>query len=297
MARLAALRIAMPRSVLARQAERSGQRVAGQRIREADHARAALSLTRSHATATTRLVKAALFVVASATCVALVSPIAHADDPVAPTGAAEPDGPPDIIRRAATALEEGRYAEARELFTTAYQLTPVPKVLFALGQCEFNLNNFAAAIDYYQRFLDSNPEPREAALAQQAIGAARARLAAPPPRVIERERPAPTYERDWDVWSTSLVSVGGAAAITGTIVLVHGFRMGREVRANETAVLYQQRLDRSKRWQWRGLGVAAAGTAIVAAALVRFAVHRVEVAPIAPGPSPGSMGLAVGRSW
>jgi tetratricopeptide (TPR) repeat protein len=230
-------------------------------------------------------VRAAWIVVVSA--LALAAGRAHAEEP-------QPEGPPDIVKRAAKALEEGRYEEARGLFITAYSLTPQPKILFALGQVEFNLENFPAAVDYYQKFLDSNPEPREAALAQQAIGAARARLAAPPPRVIEKEMPAPTFERDWDGWNTSLVVVGGAAAIAGAVVLIHGYRMGREVRTMETARLYGDRLERSKRWQWTGLGVASAGTLIATAALVRFAVHRVEVAPIA---SPETVGLVVGHAW
>ncbi|MFN0250639.1 MAG: tetratricopeptide repeat protein [Kofleriaceae bacterium] len=228
--------------------------------------------------------RVALFVVICA----LASPHANADELV-------PDGPPDILGRAVKALEDGRLTEARDLFRTAYELNPQAKVLFALGQVEFNLDNFAAAVDYYQRFLDTNPEPREAALAQQAIGAARARLAAPRPQVIER--PPPRYERDWDVWSTSLVGVGGAAAITGVVVLVHGYRMGQGVRVGEPANLYRDRLERSKRWQWMGLGVASAGTLFVGAALVRFAVHRVEVAPIVPGPSAGAVGLALEHAW
>lgn len=209
--------------------------------------------------------------------------------------AEDPNGPPVIITRAVKALEEGRYAEARDLFKTAYELAPQPKILFALGQCEFNLENFQGAIDYYQKYLDTNPEPEQAALAQQAIGAARARLVAPT-KVIEREKPAPTFERRWDLWSTSLVSVGGAAIVVGTIVAIRGYQVGHDTSAT-TAVLYRDRLDRAKRWQWTGAGVATAGALIVGAAFVRFAVHRVEVAPIAPGPSPGAMGLAVERAW
>ena len=233
----------------------------------------------------------ALFVAA---CVALASPRAHADGP---TDEHDLDGPPTIFERIRTLLADGRFVEARALLIQAYSLVPEPKILFALGQVEFNLTNFQAAIDYYQRFLDTNPEPREAALTQQAIGAARARLAAPPPKVIEKEAPRPTYERDWDVWSTSLVAVGGATMIAGAVVSIHGYRMGREERPGERASLYRDRLDRSKRWQWTGLGVAGAGTLIVGAALVRFAVHRVEVAPISPGPSPGAVGLALEHRW
>lgn len=208
----------------------------------------------------------------------------------------DPSNAPDLVERGATALAEGRYAEARDLFAAAYQIDPLPKLLFALGQCEFNLNHFQGAIDYYQRFLDTNPDPREAALAQQAIGAARARLDAPPPRVIEKAAPRPTYERDWDVWSTSLVAVGGAAIVTGAVVAWHGYQVGRDHSAT-TATLYQQRLDRAKRWQWIGAGVGAAGVLVASAALVRFAVHRVEVLPIAPGPSPGAVGLALEQRW
>lgn len=221
-------------------------------------------------------------------------PLAHAQD--ASSDAPDPAGPPQIYQQIRELLAEGKYAEARDLLKRAYELAPQPKVLFALGQVEFNLNNFQAAIDYYQRFLDSNPDAREAALAQQAIGAARARLVAPPPRVIEKAVPAPAYEREWDGWNTSLVAVGGAAAITGAIVWVHGYRTGRD-RSQTTQSLYQARLDRAKRWQWTGAGVTAAGVLIATSALVRFAVHRVEVVPVTPGPSPGAVGLALETRW
>ncbi len=227
-------------------------------------------------------------------CVALAAPHAHAQEPAPEQQPPDPDGPPDFYRKIRELLDQGRYAEARPLLIQAYSLNPAPKLLFALGQVEFNLENFQAAIDYYQKFLDTNPNPSEAALAQQAIGAARARIVAPPPVVIEKAAPKPAYEREWDVWSTSIVSVGGAAAITGAIVAIHGYRMGREDRFGEPANLYRDRLDRSKRWQWTGFGVATAGTLIIGAAFIRFAVRRVEVAPIA---STEVVGLAVGRAW
>lgn len=230
----------------------------------------------------------ALSFVVAASC-ACVS-IAHAQN------APAPDGPPDIYRRIRELLADEKYAEARDLLEQAYELAPQPKVLFALGQVEFNLNNFQAAIDYYQRFLDSNPDPREAALAQQAIGAARARLVAPPPRVIEKEAPVPAYERDWDGWNTSLVALGGAAAISGAIVWVHGYRTGHD-QSPTTQSEYRARLDRAKRWQWTGAGISAAGVLIATSALVRFAVHRVEVVPVTPSSSPGAVGLALVTPW
>jgi hypothetical protein len=84
--------------------------------------------------------------------------------------------------------------------------------------------------------------------------------------------------------------------IGGAIVFGHGYRM-RIQDPKDSLSLYRDRLARSKRWQWTGVGVAAAGVVIVGAAFVRFAVHRVEVLPITPSPSPGAVGLAVERSW
>jgi hypothetical protein len=62
--------------------------------------------------------------------------------------------------------------------------------LFALGQVELNLGHFAKAIDYYERFIASEPGAEQTALAQQAIGAARAKLAEKPP-VVAPPRPPP----------------------------------------------------------------------------------------------------------
>lgn len=240
------------------------------------------------------MVRAVLFVVALFAVCAL-SRTALADEP-APASTPQPEGPPDEFRRVRELMQQRRFAEARDILVRMYQLYPQPQLLFTLGQIEFNLENFPKAIEYYQKFLDSRPGPDEAALAQQAIGAARARIVAPPPKVIERDAPRPAYERDWDVWSTSLVAVGGATVITGAIVLVHGYQLGHDVPP-AMASQYRARLDRAKRWQWAGAGVATAGALIAGAAFVRFAVHRVEVAPIAPGPSPGAMGLALERAW
>jgi tetratricopeptide (TPR) repeat protein len=230
-----------------------------------------------------------------AAVVAIAAGPALADDQTTEQSGEHPDGL-DSIGRIRRLMQDRQYAEARDLLLQVYKLGPKPELLFTLGQVEFNLEHFQAAIDYYQKFLDSNPGPDETALAQQAIGAARARLVAPPPKVIEREAPRPAYDRDWDAWSTSLVAVGGATAIAGTIVWLRGYRLGHE-EANSTARLYGERLDRAKKWQWIGAGIATAGAVIAGAAFVRFAVHRVEVAPIAPGASPGAIGLALEHAW
>lgn len=186
-------------------------------------------------------------------------------------------------------VAQGEWRDARDLLLQTYQLDPGPQLLFALGQAEFNLGNFPAAITYYTRFLASNPDAEQAALAQQAMGAARARLSASETIIIRK------YERDWDAWSSVAVALGGAAVITGGSLLGYGLALGRD--ATDSEQTFVRRMERAEKWQWVGSGVAAGGAVIIAAALVRFGVRRVEVMPVERASSSGAVGLAIGGRW
>jgi tetratricopeptide (TPR) repeat protein len=210
---------------------------------------------------------------------------ASADDTVAVA--------PVILDEIRTLIADGRFAEARDKMLQLYQLTPEPRLLFALGQLEFNLENYAAAIRYYEQFLDSNPPAEQASLAQQGIGASRVKLAAI--AAIEPEKPPPQHVRDWDVWSTVLVSIGGATLATGAGIFAYGSNLGGKPTTSLSA--YDAQYDRARELQWIGGAVAAGGAVITTIALVRFAIRRVEIAPIQPGPSMGAVGLAVTGRW
>jgi tetratricopeptide (TPR) repeat protein len=188
----------------------------------------------------------------------------------------------------------GELAEAKALLIATYAHVPRPDLLFALGQVELNLGNYAAAIDYYERFLATRPSSEQAALAQQAIGAARARQEQPAARPLPPPPPlpAPKLVRDWDRIDTVLAVTGGAIVVAGMGVAGYGYHVGRD--RSGTLADYDARVDRSRTLQRTGFAISAGGALVVGAALVRWGVHRVEVAPIT---GPETVGLAFGRRW
>lgn len=210
---------------------------------------------------------------------------------LAVTPVARADATDDHLARGRALYNAGDFPRARDELLAAYRTDPRPELLFALGQVELNLGHFAQAIDYYQRFLASNPAPDQAALAQQAIGAARARLAekpaAPPPA-----RPPPY--RMWDDEDTGIAAIGAASLVAGTGMLlyaVHGFD-----NHGGTLSQYNARLSRATFALWAGAGCAATGVAVIGGAFLRWRLHLVdgEVQPVAGA---GTAGLAWVRAW
>lgn len=224
---------------------------------------------------------------ASALAVAIASMPAHAEDAIRP-----PSDPDQVLVRVRAHFAAGEFDQARALLVDAYALVPRAEFLFALGQVEFNLGNYSVAIEYYELFLATSPEAEQAALAQQAIGAARTQLA------IERDRvpPPPRRVRDWDVTSTGLVLLGGAAIALGAGLIVYGQRLDDD--RSGTLRDYDRRLDQSITVQWSGVACGAVGALVIGAAFVRYGVRRVdETTVVQPIAGPGTVGLALERRW
>lgn len=183
----------------------------------------------------------------------------------------------------------GEFAAARDLLLRAYERSHRADILFALGQAEFNLENFEAAIGYYEQYLATNPDAERTALTQQALGAARARIAAPkpppPPRTIERHRWTPEY--------TGLVVLGITGIGIGTALLVHGHGLGDN--ADGTLADYELRIERSENEQIAGLAATIGGAVAIGAALVAWRVRTETV--VAPRISDHAVGVALGGRW
>jgi tetratricopeptide (TPR) repeat protein len=215
--------------------------------------------------------------------------VAYADD-----AAGEPEPQPDPGGHVAKARElhdRGDFVAARVELLAAYDASPQPALLFALGQIEFNLRHFKAAIDYYERFEATNPPPKEAALALQAIGAARIELARPakPP-----DKPRPPPHKQWDATDTGLV-VGGAAAI----VAAGGLVLWSQHVANErtgSLQTYDRRITRAEIYRYSAIGGAAAGAIVIGAALLRYQLRLVETG-VEVHPMQGGVTFAFERSW
>ncbi len=204
------------------------------------------------------------------------------------------DQPADAaLARAREHFGRGEYAEAKVLLESAYASSHRADLLFALGQAEFNLEHFTAAIAYYEKFLATDPDRDRAALAQQAIGAARARIAAPtpalartPPVVIERHRWAPEY--------SGLLVLGGVALAIGGSLLYHGHGLGDD--ESGTLREYEERLQRSRGEQITGVACIIGGVVSLGAAVIAWRVRTVTTV-VTPSVSEHAVGVAVGGRW
>src|SRR5262249_14282933 len=160
--------------------------------------------------------------------------------------------------RARELHDKGDFTHARDELLAAYQVDPRPELLFALGQIEFNIGNYPAAIEYYQRYAQTNPAPDHAALVEQAIGAARITLAqpsSPPPR--------PPPHREWDGDNAGLVAIGGIAIAIGA-----GLALDATLVANDrsgTLRAYDQRVRQAGTMRFAGIACAGAGAVALAA--------------------------------
>ncbi len=192
------------------------------------------------------------------------------------------------VDEARALLERGDNVGARAALRAAYELEPVPELLFALGQVELKLGNYAAAIGYYERFIAAAPAEDQVALAQQAIGAARMQIARP----TETKVVARTLEHRWRLENTGLVVLGGAAIAVGVGVLYSAQQLADD--RSGTLSAYDDRLDRARTIRLTGAGLGVAGALAIGAALVRWRLDTVEVSA---APVTGGAAVTLGRRW
>jgi tetratricopeptide (TPR) repeat protein len=203
----------------------------------------------------------------------------------------------DRVARGRRLYDQGDFVHARDELVAAYQLEPRAELLFALGQVELNLGRFAQAIDYYQRFLATSPAADQVALAQQAIGAARARLAeqAAPPRLAPPPTPTrPPPQPRWDDADTGLVALGGALMLGGAALVIDGHHRAGD--HSGTLSQYNDRLSSAALVEWGGAGCLAVGAVVLGGGLLRWRLHLVdaEVQPIA---APRTAGVTWVQRW
>lgn len=197
------------------------------------------------------------------------------------------------LQRARELYAHGDFAQAREALLAAYERDPRPALLFALGQVELKLGHYQAAIDYYERFTATDPDPSQAALAEQAIGAARMALSRPPPQPQPQPAtPRRPPQREFDKLDSALVLGGGLAAAASGILFYEMSQLAND--RSGTLAAYQHRVDRARLARVGGVAVAATGAIAIAAALVRWRLHLVDT-EVEIQVAPTGVGVTVGR--
>lgn len=104
---------------------------------------------------------------------------------VTPAGAAAQEGTTEARDREArslfeagrTAFEDGRYADAREYFEHAYELSGRPELLYNIGSAEDRLRHDSEALTAFAGYLEAIPEAENRAEVEARITTLRAAVA------------------------------------------------------------------------------------------------------------------------
>ena len=94
------------------------------------------------------------------------------------------------VAKAQVEFQLGRYDRALEGYTSAYELYPVPGLLFNLGQCYRNLKNYERAVFFFEAYLRESPKlgQDQRALTEGLIAESKAGLELDRERDRKRER-------------------------------------------------------------------------------------------------------------
>src|SRR4051812_8919928 len=80
------------------------------------------------------------------------------------------------VERAEVQYKLGRFDEALEGYSRAYELVNAPGLLFDIGQCHRNLRSYERAIFFFGEYLREETRPERRALANQLIAESRSEL-------------------------------------------------------------------------------------------------------------------------
>jgi tetratricopeptide (TPR) repeat protein len=199
----------------------------------------------------------------------------------------------DHIQRATAAHAAGHFDEALKELTLAYALDPNPELLFAIGQVHMKLGDCTSATTFYERFIATKPDAKEAAIAQKAIASCkdhpREAAVEPPkdepkvePKVEPKTEPEPPpppappppQGRPWyrDTIGDVLVGLGVAAGA------VAGIEYGRARTSRDDADVaptygdYQRLLDDSHDERNLAIGIGAGAGVLVVAGVIHYLV-------------------------
>lgn len=179
------------------------------------------------------------------------------------TASADPDCAA-LVDRAQASHAAGKYREALTELDRAYACQPDPSLLFSMGQAAYNLDDYAAAEDYYLRYLKTNPPEDDAIVAGQALVAARERRTqrAKVVRVVE-----PADKLAW-----GLAITGGAAIVTGGGLYLFARHQIGDRSGNYDD--YEARLARAPALRTAGIACIAGGSVVLGLAIWRWVARR-----------------------
>ena len=211
----------------------------------------------------------------------LAAVLALAPEALAPEG-----DPAQLIR-------EGDYAGAAAAFGRRYDETGDPAFLFGQAQALRRAGDCRAAIEVFERFVATQPPTADVEAATDAIEACREILSEPQAPIERTQTPEPTPlptrppPRPWytDPAGGVLVGLGAAVAITGAGLFGASYARLDERPSSEAG--YEDRRRVVQALWGSGLGLLAAGGALIVSGAIRWGVvakrHAAGRVAIVPG--------------
>lgn len=98
-----------------------------------------------------------------------------------------------LFEHASADYEAGHFEDALRDFEAAYELAPVPEILFNLAQCHYELHQPREAAIYYRRYLEARPKAPNAVQVRERLAELDRveAAAAPKPKPQPRATPPP----------------------------------------------------------------------------------------------------------
>jgi tetratricopeptide (TPR) repeat protein len=122
--------------------------------------------------------------------------------------------------------QDGRFVQALDAYRRAYDVAPVPELLFNIGQCHFQLKSYEWAIFFYQGYLADRPRAGNRALVESLITESR--------RHLKRRTASPLFAT-----RAPAADTGGEASLSAAPA------------ERESPAIYR------RWWFWTAVGVAA----------------------------------------
>jgi len=149
------------------------------------------------------------------------------------------------VERAEVQYKLGRFDEALEGYSRAYELVNAPGLLFNIGQCHKNLKSYERAIFFFQEYLREAKRPERRALANELIAESRAEMEKqrlqPPPAA--EPSPEPSNPPPVPAWREPPVPEPGDSSTKAP---------GAVIRSSATEEPITQ-----KWWFWTAIGAGA----------------------------------------
>jgi tetratricopeptide (TPR) repeat protein len=214
-----------------------------------------------------------------------------------------------IWRDGAKQYNLGDFEGAIQKFEEAYKVSPLPTILFNLGQAHRQKKNYERAVYYFRTYLREKPDAENRAVVeglivelQGLIAAQKASNERPPDTVTSPPAPpagqathatpvTPEEPRRWyqDTIGWTLAASGVVAIGLGTGFLIHSGGLSDDAKTAGDEQMAQDLHDSAKTFQIAGGITLGLGVALVTGGVVKMMLHE-----RAPHESHVSLGIGPG---